>query len=134
KAFKYQHADKTILLVRIPRYIVPQDNYEENVAWLSALIEDNGGSAAAAPPAPGAAPTDLASTPADVVVLDDTHNPGGSASYVHGLASLFFRAPSGNMVQANRSDRKWFERHINLANAINASPGIPPEFLQTVMA
>jgi hypothetical protein len=128
KAFKYKHAGKTVMIVRIPEYIVPQDNYEENVAWVSALIEENAGTAAAAPP-----PADLASTPADVIVLDDTHNPGGSATYVHGLASLFLKAPSGIMVQANHSDRKWFEGYVALANQINAIPGFPPEFVQTLM-
>ncbi len=126
RAFKYKHAGKTVMLVRIPQFIVPQDNYEENVAWLSALIEENQGSATAAP-------ADLASTPADVIVLDDTHNPGGSATYVHGLASLFLKAPSGMMIQANHSDRKWLGRYVQLANLFNGIPGFPPEFTATVM-
>lgn len=124
KAFKYKHAGKTVMLVRIPEYIVPQDNYDENVGWLSALLEENAGTAPSA---------DLATSPADVIVLDDTHNPGGNAAYVHGLASLFLKAPSGIMVQANHSDRKWFEGFVSTANQINAIPGIAPEFLQTVM-
>lgn len=121
KAFKYKHAGKTVMLVRVPEYIVPQDNYEENVAWLSALLEENAGTTAT---------DDLATSPADVVVLDDTHNPGGNATYVHGLASLFLKKPSGIMVQANHSDRKWLERFVSMANMFNEIPGFPPEFTQ----
>ena len=125
KAFKYKHAGKTVMLVRIPQFSVPQDNYEENVAWLSALIEENQGAATGT--------GDIASTPADVIVLDGTHNPGGSVSYVHGLASLFLKAPSGMMVQANHSDRKWLGRHVAMANMFNEIPGFPPEFTATVL-
>jgi hypothetical protein len=103
-AFKYPYEGKTILVVRIPSFEAPQsddpneDTYSENVGWLAALLKDN----MAAPSAANAA-----DPPADVVVLDDTENPGGAAYYALGLASLFATQPIPSLVQAMHADRKW---------------------------
>jgi hypothetical protein len=125
KAFKYKHLGKTILLVRIPEFTVPQDNFDDNVGWLSALLDDNSG--------PAVAGASLEDTPADAIVVDDTHNPGGSVSYVQGLASLFLKATSGSQVQANNADRKWVMRLIDTVNRINEIPGLPPVLAQTML-
>ena len=110
RAFKYKHADKTILLVRIPSYIVPNNNYANAIGWLAALLKDN----VTPPEAP---PESLADTPADVVVIDETHNPGGSVPYVSGLARLFTSKPIPNFVQANHADRHWIAGWLAQANA-----------------
>ena len=101
RAYKYKHGGKTILLVRIPSFIAPQSNYSENVGWLAALLTDQMAAAEGAP---------------DVAVLDDTHNPGGNASYVAGLASLFAPRPIGNLVQEFHADRTWISAFVDAAN------------------
>jgi len=108
RAYKYAHKGKTILLVRIPSYVPPKNNPDENVAWLGALLRDN-----LAPATPGAS---LENTPADVVVVDDTHNPGGNVAYVQGLAALFATKPIPNQVQAKRTDRKWVNNLLTYSN------------------
>jgi hypothetical protein len=113
RAYKYKFAGKTVMVVRIPSYEVPQKNYDENVAWLASLLKEN-----LAAPVAGAT---LADVPADVVVLDDTHNPGGSVPYVTGLASLFATAPIPNQVQANHADRKWISQLLDEANQSDAT-------------
>jgi hypothetical protein len=113
RAYKYKHAGKTVLLVRIPSFITPKNNYAENVGWLAALLTDN---LAASPDA-----ASLADAAPDVAVLDDTHNPGGDASYVAGLASLFAPRPIGNLVQAFHADRSWISHFIDAANQSNAA-------------
>jgi hypothetical protein len=125
KAFKYKHLGKTVLIVRIPEFTTPQDNLDENVGWLSALLEENS--------APAQAGATLEDTPADAVVLDVTHNPGGAVPYVQGLASLFLRAPSGSQLQANNADRKWVMRFIDTVNNINEIPDLPPILAQTML-
>jgi hypothetical protein len=125
RAFKYKHADKTILLVRIPSYTVPNNGYMNAIGWLSALIKES--STPAATP-----PESLADTPADVVVIDETHNPGGSVPYVSGLARLFISSPIPNFVQANHADRPWIASWLQQANAADAAA--QPLFLERMRA
>jgi hypothetical protein len=125
KAFKYKHLGKTVLIVRIPEFSVPQDNYDENVGWLSALLDENS--------APAQAGASLENTPADAVVLDVTHNPGGAVNYVQGLATLFLKRATGGSLQANNVDRKWVMRYIDTVNAINAIPGLPPLLAESML-
>lgn len=113
RAFKYKYASKTVLIVRIPQFIVPQNNYDENVAWLAGLLQEN-----LAAPHAGAA---LADTPADVVVVDDTSNPGGNVAFVEGLVSLFATAPIPNIVMAHHADRKWISNYLSAANQSDAT-------------
>jgi len=101
RAYKYAHKGKTVLLVRIPTFQLGDDRYAENIAWLGALLRDN-----MVAPTAGAA---LRDTPADVVVVDETHNGGGAIAYASALASLFATGPIPNIVQAHRADRKWLE-------------------------
>jgi len=108
RAYKYRFAGKTILLVRIPGFTVPQNNYDVNVGWLTALLQEN---VAAAPDAP------LAEAKPDVVVVDVAHNPGGSVPYCQGLASLFTDKPIGNTVQASRANRARISMTSMFANS-----------------
>ena len=113
RAYKYKYAGKTVLLVRIPQFIVPQNNYDENVAWLAGLLQEN-----LAAPHPGSS---LADMPADVVVIDDTSNPGGQVAFVEGLVSLFATAPIPNIVMAHHADRKWINNYLSAANQSDAA-------------
>jgi hypothetical protein len=118
RAYKYTYNHKTILLVRIPSFVTPLSNYDENVAWLAALLKDNLGTA---PVASGDAPAlSLADTPADSLVLDVTHNPGGAVAYVQGLATLLATKPIPNFVQANHADRRWIADLLGAANGSDA--------------
>jgi len=112
RAYKYAYNGKTIMLVRIPSFEAPLGNYDENVAWLGALLKDNLEAAV-----PGAA---LADKPADTVVLDVTHNPGGTVAYLQGLTTLFATKAFPNFVQANHADRTWISAYIGAANASDA--------------
>jgi hypothetical protein len=113
RAYKYKFGGKTIMVVRIPSFITPKENYDENVAWLASLLKDN-----MAPATPGA---QLADMPADMVVVDDTANPGGSVPYVSGLASLFATSPIPNDVMAHHADRKWISQMLAAANQSDAA-------------
>jgi hypothetical protein len=120
-AYKYAFAGKTILLVRIPTYNLPNGKFNENTAWLGALLKDNlkdspvGGS--------------VADTPADVVVLDDTHNPGGAVAFGTGIVSLFTSAPIPNVVQAHHADRAWIDQFSAMLGGLD---GVPPEMVDPV--
>lgn len=119
-AYKYVYEGKTVLVIRVPEFDVPdssnstEDFYSENMAWVTALLKDNVGPQVATParaPASSDGTAEPAPTaedaPADVVVLDDTDNPGGSVDYALALASLFTTKPIPSMVQAMHADRKW---------------------------
>lgn len=113
-AFKYKFHGKTVMIVRIPGFIVPQNNYEENVAWAAALLKDN----LPTESAPVAADAPLEQQPADAIVVDVSHNPGGNATYVQGLVSLFIDHEIPANVQANHADRRWIERFLGSANQL----------------
>ncbi len=93
-AYKYRHAGKVVLLVRVPHFSPPESNPDDQISWMAALLRDN------------LVTTDL---PPDVLVLDETHNSGGYASMVIGLGSLLTDKPIGSFVQANHADRRWFK-------------------------
>lgn len=117
RAYKYVYGGKNVLLVRIPSFQAPRGNYAENVAWLAALLKDNLATPSGSPTSPVA--VSLAETPADALVVDVTHNPGGSVAYLQGLASLLTTKPIPNFVQANRADRTWISRFLSAANGSN---------------
>lgn len=139
KAWKYKHEGKVVLLVRIPVYETPHDNnFDDQISWLAGLLQENmaggTGDVAVAPPAPaaGAAPapavdTSFVSQPADVLVIDDTHNPGGAVPYALGLASLLITKPIPNLVQRQHADKRWISRYVGQANYFLSIPGAPPE-------
>jgi hypothetical protein len=85
----YKYNGKTVLMLRQPGY-GPAD-FVLNLAIYSALI-------------------DQYQPMADVLVVDQTHNPGGIVTYTEGFAQLF--APKGlnGFVQFLNTDRLWFTR------------------------
>ena len=135
KAWKYKHNGKVVLLVRIPEFETPHgNNFDDQISWLAGLLEENlaGGkgdaAVAAATPAGGAAvDTSFVSTPADVLVVDDTANPGGTISYALGLASLLITKPIPSLVQRQHADRKWIKQYVTVANHYHGIAGAPTE-------
>jgi hypothetical protein len=134
RGFKYRFGGKTILLVRIPGFTVPKGNFNDNVGWLAALLKDNLPAPAQVPPPVNVElpePT-LEMTPADVVVVDVTHNPGGAVPYVQGLASLFATAPVPNFVQASRADRLILASLLAQANANASDAAVQSIFVERI--
>jgi hypothetical protein len=98
RAYKYGFNGKTVLVVRVPTFNLPLQNADENVAWVAAVLANDKAADRAA--------TTLAEKPADVVVIDVSHNPGGSVPYTQGLAGLFITSPVPNIVQETRASRR----------------------------
>lgn len=88
------HGGKRILLVRIPTCTVT--DYSANLGVYRAILEQHGESA-------------------DVLVLDQTHNPGGKVAYVERLFRLFISSPQPRLVQAHNADRDWLTRYQRAA-------------------
>ncbi len=87
----YRHQGKTILLIRIPSYSVESvEEMNRNVKTYELLLKQFSGLA-------------------DVLVLDQTHNPGGSVDYVQELSRLFFKHPGPGFGFKPRADRLWLE-------------------------
>lgn len=84
----YKYQGKTILLVRNPSYAPSYPDLSELVRAYAAVLYDY---------------KDLA----DVLVIDQTHNPGGSVQYVLDLFSLYSKQQAKSMVQFFNADRKW---------------------------
>ena len=84
----YKQGDKTVYLLRIPSYAVDQRNV--HLLTYEALLKKY---------------ADIA----DVLVIDQTHNPGGSVSYLEDLTKLFLTAPGRGFAFAPRADRRWLE-------------------------
>lgn len=97
----YSYAGKSILLVRQSTYNVPDE--VERLQYFRALMDQY---------------DDFV----DGLVVDQTHNPGGSGSYCVGFARLFASEPGNGFVQAMNTDRRW----INALRA--AASGIDPTF------
>jgi C-terminal processing protease CtpA/Prc len=87
----YEHNGKRILLVRQPTY--SPDSYEE-VADLLKVYR---------------ATLDQFDSVADVLVIDQTNNPGGYLDYCVGFSQLFMQTPGAHFVQAMNADRKWID-------------------------
>ena len=149
KAWKYKHNGKVVLLVRIPEFETPHaNNFDDQISWLAGLLEENlaggtGDVAVAAAPAPapgdGGAPapvvdTSFVSQPADVLVVDDTENPGGAVTYAQGLASLLITKPIPSLVQRQHADLRWISQYVGIANQLRAIPGAPPELGDTFVS
>lgn len=94
----YRYNGKTVFMMRQPGYIA--DDIVANLAVYSALIEQY-------------------QPIADVLVIDQTHNPGGSVWYVDSFARLF--APKGlnGFVQFLNNDRKWISSLLNWIGSLD---------------
>lgn len=83
----YKHNGKTVLLVRQPGYWLPIDAAKLMNGYRALFDQFD----------------DIA----DVMLLDQTHNPGGSLMYVANLFSLFLQDARPNLVQYMNADRRW---------------------------
>ncbi len=95
----YRFEGKTILLVRQPTYSVADS--VQRIAWYKAILDEYGRFA-------------------DVLVLDHTHNPGGSMSYAEEFMSLFAGSQTRASVNFLRADRRWLSDLFSMAQM----PGI----------
>jgi hypothetical protein len=83
----YKHAGKTVLMVRQPSYSMPFDAAKLIKGYKAVLDQYDG--------------------LADVLVIDQTHNPGGSIDYLTAFYKLFVTGEKPNMVQFMNADRRW---------------------------
>ena len=88
-AAQYKHKGKTVLLIRNPTYAPDADPGKLTRLYaytLKKYVQF-----------------------ADVIVIDQTHNPGGSVDYVHDLFALYAKGQQSNFVQFFNADRAWVE-------------------------
>jgi C-terminal processing protease CtpA/Prc len=84
----YRYKDKNILLVRSATYSPDDFLPSEYLKAYTAIFKEY-------------------QEMADVMVLDQTHNPGGSVDYCVGLYELFAQSGDRGVVQQSNTDRKW---------------------------
>ncbi len=87
-ALLYRYEGKNVLLIRIPTYSIDDADLKRNVRSYELLLK-------------------AYSNLADVLVIDQTHNPGGNVEYVEELARLFMNRPGPSFAFAPRADRLW---------------------------
>jgi len=108
----YKYNGKTVLLVRQPGY------YPETLQTTDLL---NGYRAI----------LDQYDSVADVLVIDQNHNPGGSLDYAEGFFSLFINKPALALVQHVNADRQWIYDFNEWATLVEP---IEPAFAAVVRA
>jgi hypothetical protein len=84
----YNYKGKRILLVRQPGYYPEQLKVEDLLNGYRAILDQY---------------DDIV----DMLVIDQTHNPGGSLDYAQQFFGLFVNKPSLNLVQQMHADRDW---------------------------
>jgi|GEM_PF-1233948 len=84
--FKTEKGSAIILLTRISTYSVK--SAKSRIAWYKALIEEWG-------------------SIVDVMIVDQTHNPGGALSYAADFVSLFANGSMRGLVNFLNADRGW---------------------------
>lgn len=85
-ALKYEFQGKKVLFIRLPSYSPPDAAGSLN--YLRALIDEF-------------------QPQVDALVLDETHNPGGSVGFAAGVISLLANGQYNDYVQQMHADRKW---------------------------
>ena len=101
----YSHAGKSLLLIRQPGYVgVDALDQDRQLRYYRAIM-------------------DQYDAFVDGLVVDQTHNPGGSVVYVVDFARLFTQSPGTNFVQANNTDRRWINDYRELARFIDPALG-----------
>lgn len=101
----YSYKGKRILLVRQPGYYPEVLKAENLIKGYRAILDQY---------------DDLV----DVLVIDQTHNPGGSLSYAKDFFGLFIGKPALNLVQHMNADRDWIYGLNEWAMEIqNTEPG-----------
>jgi hypothetical protein len=96
-AVTYALGAKKVLLVRIPSY-TPQDE-RAALDWLRALLDEQ-------------------RDQVDALVVDETHNPGGSISFAEGVVSILAKDRFRGYVQRMHGDRKWIQSFASTANQL----------------
>lgn len=98
-AATYEYQGKKVLIIRIPKY--PSGDTKILLGTYRAIL------------------TKYHSL-VDVLVIDQTRNPGGSASLVEDLAKLFLTKPGPSVAFAPRADYKWLRKFEALEKSIPA--------------
>jgi C-terminal processing protease CtpA/Prc len=108
----YRYEGKNILLVRQESYI-PEIDFEKLLAAYRALL-------------------DQYEEMADVLVIDQNHNPGGYLPYVMSFFRMFI--PKGEqaaqMVQRHNADRRWYFSYRNWAAEVEDGSFEKAQYLQ----
>lgn len=99
----YEYKGKRILFLRQPTYTVP--DADARIAWFKALLEEHG---------PGS----------DVLVIDQTHNPGGSMSFAQNFVSLFANQQTRGLVNFLNADRRWLDSLAKWSAGADLAPEI----------
>lgn len=97
-ALLYRYEGKTILLVRKPHYM-PMDPDASQAAYKALLAQYE--------------------SLADVLVIDQTHNPGGSIADAESFFRLFAQGGELGFVQAMHADRQWISAFRDLAAGVD---------------
>ena len=107
----YKYKGKSVLLVRVPTYAPADYSAEKYLKYYKALMTEF-------------------EPLVDLMVVDQTHNPGGNGYYCSSLASMFSSKTKNAPIQKNNTDRKW----INRFKALQLPEGISSIGEQTVYA
>jgi C-terminal processing protease CtpA/Prc len=99
----YRFEGKNLLLVRQPTYEVQDPS--ERIAWFKAVLDEYG-------------------KLADALVLDQTHNPGGSISYADDFVSIFSHQDTRGLVNFLHPDRRWLSAFQAMDDSSSSSPEI----------
>ncbi|HEU4407636.1 MAG TPA: S41 family peptidase [Polyangiaceae bacterium] len=106
----YEFEGKKLLLVRIPSYAQPD------------------------PPGPGAFTAEYFRAvlaefepQVDALVVDETHNPGGSVALAGQVLSTLVRREGPGFVFAHHADRKWMNDYLGFLDFITTDPSVPDE-------
>lgn len=97
----YRHNGKNILLVRQPGY--SPATYEDVAKLLNGYR----------------AVLSQFESVVDVLVVDQTHNPGGYLDYCQGFAKLFLQKPGPGFMQSFNTDRTWINSYREWAKTVD---------------
>jgi Peptidase family S41 len=95
----YRYAGKTIMIIRQPGYSV--SDIPSHLKTYKALLSQN-------------------EPLADVLVIDQTHNPGGNSDFLDGFTALFATEGFRSYAQFMHADRKWLHGIRNNYDALSA--------------
>jgi C-terminal processing protease CtpA/Prc len=97
----YRHNGKNVLLVRQPGY--SPATYEDVAKLLNGYR----------------AVMSQFESVVDVLVVDQTHNPGGYLDYCQGFAKLFIQKPGPGFMQSFNTDREWINSYRQWAKSVD---------------
>lgn len=99
-AVTYAFSGKKYLLVRLPDYQPSDAN--KALAYLTALFSEQQDNV-------------------DALILDQTHNPGGSIGFAAGVVSLLTKKTINGYVQRMHGDRQWIGSYERAARSVRAN-------------